>query len=165
PFNEQCDIDFKSAVEAEKQNTAHPDSLEAFLGHPTAKTTADPDVLQKFSPDCIVGYGVIERDNKGNVIKVTLPKEQEVEDYEPTPTPAKTELVRELEERAANVQVVERAPPRAERRTLQKLMDKHGSDYEAMALDIKINVLQRAPGDLRRRCERYRRYLAEMEAS
>ncbi|KAJ1960246.1 Nucleolar protein 16 [Dispira parvispora] len=165
PFNEECDIDFKSAVDAEKQNAVHPDSLEAFLGRPPAKTTADPDVLQKFSPDCIVGYGIIERDDEGNVIKVTLPDEQESEGDEPAPTPAKTELIRELEEHAANVQVVERAPPRPERQALQKLIAKHGDDYESMAMDIKLNVLQRAPGDLRRRCERYRRYLARKEDS
>ena len=43
---------------------------------------------------------------------------------------------------------------------LSQLIEKHGRDYVAMAADIKLNMWQRTPGQLRRQCDRLRKAMS-----
>ena len=45
---------------------------------------------------------------------------------------------------------VPRWTSKGEHATLQRLVEKHGEDVEAMARDVKLNVDQRTAGELRR---------------
>ena len=43
---------------------------------------------------------------------------------------------------------------------LSQLIDRYGEDYVAMAADIKLNLWQRTPGQLRRQCDRLRKAMS-----
>ncbi|RKP38820.1 ribosome biogenesis protein Nop16 [Dimargaris cristalligena] len=112
--------------------------------------------LERLQALCPTGYGIIERDAEGNVINVILPKQAHWEDYKPPPVAPKTAVVAELERKA----LLGNAPRPAklsgkEERFLQGLIDKHGENYRAMALDSRLNKLQESAGALKRRIRKY----------
>ncbi|KAA8494529.1 Nucleolar protein 16 [Porphyridium purpureum] len=69
---------------------------------------------------------------------------------------AQTAVVARMEELAAvGEKEAPRHPAEGEAQVLEKLIAKHGDDYEAMARDIKINTMQHTSRVLERRVRRY----------
>lgn len=69
----------------------------------------------------------------------------------------KTDLVRQLEERAlTGVRNETRRQSTREEEWVEKLVEKHGDDYEAMFWDRKLNPMQQTVGDIRRRVKKWR---------
>ncbi|CAG8681854.1 4500_t:CDS:2 [Racocetra fulgida] len=100
--------------------------------------------------------GIIERDDQGNVIDVIIDKEKDEEsDTKIHPTPAKTDIVRELEAQASVVYKRERYQSEEERLFVEKLINKYGDDYESMFRDIKLNVYQYTAAQLKKKCQKY----------
>ncbi|KAK9719970.1 Nucleolar protein 16 [Basidiobolus ranarum] len=118
--------------------------------------------LDKLSPEEISrhlgpGQGLIERDEEGNVINIIVGKDpNEFDSDEEFPSvPAKTDVVRALEEQAANGLKIERHQSQGEVRWIQELIDKHGDDYDGMFRDRKLNVNQQTASQLRKKCQAY----------
>ncbi|CAI2171339.1 480_t:CDS:2 [Funneliformis geosporum] len=104
--------------------------------------------------------GIIERDEKGNVISVIIGKsreeeEEEVFDTEIDPVPAKTNIIRALEAQAANVCKREKYQSEGEKQFLEELIQKYGNNYDAMFRDIKLNIYQHTAAQLRNKCQKY----------
>ncbi|KAI9002831.1 ribosome biogenesis protein Nop16 [Hyaloraphidium curvatum] len=72
------------------------------------------------------------------------------------------ELVRGLEEMAANARKHRRHMSAREFAGVKELIEKHGDNYEAMARDRKLNPEQHTPAQLRRKCEKYRAHADEL---
>ncbi|KAJ1906621.1 Nucleolar protein 16, partial [Coemansia sp. IMI 209127] len=105
------------------------------------------------------GYGIIERDDDGNVINIILPDEPQNpldSDYEVEETPAKKEGARILEE-YANMphEHKERWISVGERRILQSFVDAHGTDYNAMFWDKSLNKQQLTKRQIQKKVEKY----------
>ncbi|ORY05013.1 hypothetical protein K493DRAFT_328198 [Basidiobolus meristosporus CBS 931.73] len=123
----------------------------------------EPEVdLDKLSPEEISrhlgpGQGLIERDEEGNVINIIVGKDpNEFDSDEELPSvPAKTDVVRALEEQAANAVKIERHQSEGEMRWVRELIEKHGDDYSAMFRDRKLNVNQQTVSQLRKKCQNY----------
>ncbi|CAG8551787.1 5449_t:CDS:2, partial [Paraglomus occultum] len=75
--------------------------------------------------------------------------EEEVFDKEVEPAPAKTDIVRALEEEAAVVYKKELFQGAAQKQYIKRLIDKHGDNYKAMARDIKLNIYQHTKAQLK----------------
>ncbi|KAI9305653.1 ribosome biogenesis protein Nop16, partial [Cunninghamella echinulata] len=89
--------------------------------------------------------GLIQRDDEGNIIRIITGERQSHDDILDAPivlVEAKTDFVRQLEAQAANVHVGERYTTDSEARWLEKLIKKHGDDYDAMFWDTELNVNQ-----------------------
>ncbi|KAJ1980780.1 Nucleolar protein 16 [Dimargaris verticillata] len=168
PFNEACDIDFQDAVEAEANAPA---PLTGGVAHwqesesEDAKASTDSanvSLLQQLGRS---NLGLIERDADGNITKVTVADPNNTTDkdawkrWEPTPTVAKTDVVRELEKQAAAVAPAQYIMTSSQVEYLERLISKYGENFEAMARDIKRNNLQRTPGQLRRLYAKYQQHL------
>jgi nucleolar protein 16 len=70
--------------------------------------------------------------------------------------PAKTDVVRLLLEQSA--QTIKKAPRKQSEREeewIERLVDKHGHDYLAMARDMKLNPMQQSVGDLKKRVNKW----------
>lgn len=79
----------------------------------------------------------------------------EILEEEIKPIPAKTDVVRQLEERAAHGLKVERRQSGYEEEWIQQLITKHRRDYEAMFWDKKLNPYQQTAAQLKRKVETY----------
>lgn len=113
--------------------------------------------LRKAIPE---GYGIIERDDDGNIINVIMADTNAVDpldsDYEPEKTEAKAEGARLLEEYATTVDdSMKRWMSVGERQILQDMIDAHGSDYNAMFWDKKLNRQQLTKRQIQKKIERY----------
>lgn len=73
------------------------------------------------------------------------------------PSTAKTDVVRRLEEQAAQP-VVKRVRKQSEREEewISDLIAKHGDDYHAMSWDAKLNPMQQSVGDIKRRVNKFK---------
>ncbi|KAJ2396650.1 Nucleolar protein 16 [Coemansia sp. RSA 2559] len=105
------------------------------------------------------GYGIIERDDDGNVVNIILPDEPQNpldSDYEVEEAPAKKEGARILEE-YANMphEHKERWISVGERRILQSFVDAHGTDYNAMFWDKNLNKQQLTKRQIQKKIEKY----------
>lgn len=119
--------------------------------------------------------GVEDKDNKVQGIKVRQNKIQTAKivmgedgnpkvEYAPQPendidTPfekveARTDVVRQLEKLASEKKSKPRQLSEEERSWLERLVAKHGDDYEAMQWDKKLNQFQHSAGELRRRIKK-----------
>ncbi|ORX38708.1 ribosome biogenesis protein Nop16 [Kockovaella imperatae] len=109
------------------------------------------------------GFGQIIRDEEGNVVDIIIPEEQEQDQTPPEQeaddaeegeernrVEAQTDVVRSLEQLAASSVPVKRHSSTSERTWLQDLVRAHGSNYEAMARDHKLNVWQKTQGEIKR---------------
>ncbi|KAI7861625.1 ribosome biogenesis protein Nop16 [Spinellus fusiger] len=104
------------------------------------------------------GEGLIQRDDDGNVIRVIVGEKKthnEILEEEVEAVEAKTDVVRALEQQAANEFIKPRHQTEYEMDWVEKLIDKHGEDYEAMFWDKKLNVYQQTANQLRKKCQKY----------
>jgi len=105
--------------------------------------------------------GIIERDEKGNVIDVIIGRsreeeEEEVFDTEIDPVPAKTDIIKALEAQATKVfGKYEKYQSEGEKQFIEELIQKYGDDYDAMFRDIKLNIYQHTAAQLKKKCQRY----------
>ncbi|KAJ1955951.1 Nucleolar protein 16 [Dipsacomyces acuminosporus] len=112
--------------------------------------------LKKLIPQ---GYGIIERDEEGNVVNVIMAEEPhdpldsdvEIESVKP-----KMEAARILEEYANSFEErKERWISQGERRKLQAFIDRHGDNYTAMFRDKDLNKQQLTATQLKKKIEGY----------
>ncbi|PIA18938.1 hypothetical protein COEREDRAFT_38254 [Coemansia reversa NRRL 1564] len=105
------------------------------------------------------GYGLIERDEDGNIVNVILaddPGDPLDSDFEVENTPAKKEGARILEQYVAeHDERKERWMSVGERQLLQCYLDKHGNDYNAMFWDKQLNRQQLTKRQIQKKIERY----------
>ncbi|KAJ2449499.1 Nucleolar protein 16 [Coemansia sp. RSA 2424] len=105
------------------------------------------------------GYGIIERDDEGNVTNVIMaaePADPLDDDYEVEESKPKKEGARILEEYANTMDgKKERWMSVGERRKLQDLVDKHGDDYDAMFWDKELNLLQLTKRQIQKKVQKY----------
>ncbi|KAG4306207.1 hypothetical protein PORY_000195 [Pneumocystis oryctolagi] len=100
----------------------------------------------------------IQRDHQGNIVEIVYGKQKEFdemeEDVEMKDRVPKTSVIKELREKASKIIKTERKPSKNEILFLKRLIDRYGEDVDAMAKDIKLNVMQQTAADLRRRIKR-----------
>lgn len=104
------------------------------------------------------GEGLIQRDEEGNIIKIIVGEgksHDEILDEEFAPVEAKTDVVRQLEEQAANAFHYEKYQSEFETDWIQKLINKHGDDYKAMFWDKDLNIYQLTANQLKKKCQKY----------
>ncbi|KAG1142237.1 hypothetical protein G6F37_007552 [Rhizopus arrhizus] len=114
--------------------------------------------IEKLKKTLGPGEGIIQRDDEGNVVRVIVGEAKshdEILDAEVEPVEAKTDVVRQLEEQAANAFHREKYQSGFETHWIQKLIDKHGDDYKAMFWDKELNVNQHTAAQLKKKCEKY----------
>ncbi|KAJ2849216.1 Nucleolar protein 16 [Coemansia brasiliensis] len=113
------------------------------------------------------GYGLIERDDDGNIVNVILPDEPQDpldSDYEPEPVKAKKEGAQILERFSQEYETRKnRWMSQGERRILQKFIDKHGENYKAMFWDQELNKQQLTERQLQKKIEKYLKEKQEFE--
>lgn len=69
---------------------------------------------------------------------------------------ARTDVVRQLEEQAARpIKKAPRKQSEREEEWIERLVQKHGDDYLAMARDMKLNPMQQSVGDLKKRVKKW----------
>ncbi|KAG8847821.1 hypothetical protein FRB96_001409 [Tulasnella sp. 330] len=136
-----------------------------------SSTAASTSIPSSSAPDLPKGFGRIIRDADGNVLRVEMsevmdPAADEVqpawlrdplnpfdEDEEwdgLDPEQPKNEVIAELEERATMWGKPLRPSSLLEVKWLVSLVKAHGENLNAMHMDMKRNVWQRTPGELKR---------------
>lgn len=129
--------------------------------------STDISVINK-KPKLGANEARIERDEDGNVVRIVYGKsaelgadssdedEEEDEGFTGFEDEPKTEVVKALEEMAANAAPpVGREQSEREQDWIAQLVAKHGDDYEAMKWDKKLNVFQQSAGDLKKRIKKW----------
>ncbi|CDS12878.1 hypothetical protein LRAMOSA05062 [Lichtheimia ramosa] len=104
------------------------------------------------------GEGLIQRDDEGNVIRVIVGEAKshnDILDAEPEPVEAKTDVVRALEEQAKNGVKNVKYQSGYQQNWIEKLIEKHGDDYQAMFWDKELNVMQLTQAQLRKKIKQY----------
>lgn len=132
----------------------------------TGTGTATPaSALDGLAP----GEARIERDEHGAVVKVIYGKSaEEALDYDgpsSNAAPAKTEIVRKLEEQAAlGERRREREQSEREKEWIERLVERYGrGEYKRMARDVKLNPYQQTAADIRRRVVKWEKSLKRRE--
>ncbi|KAG4303621.1 hypothetical protein PCANB_000054 [Pneumocystis canis] len=105
---------------------------------------------------------LIQRDDEGNVIKVIYGKKREFDDssdndLEIEENLQQTEAVRELKKRVERGVKIERKLSKNETLFLEKLINRYGDNVDAMAKDIKLNVMQQTAADIQRRIKKLKK--------
>jgi len=138
---------------------------------PSTKLAINPKLPTQIQP----GEARIERDpetGEVRVIEAKAPKpnplndlllDMDVDDEEfegfgdESRTSHKTDVVRQLEQMAANEAPAKpRKQSEREQEWLQRLVEKHGDDYEAMFRDTKLNIMQQSVGDIKKRVKKWK---------
>lgn len=106
------------------------------------------------------------KDNPLNDPLDDLPEPQEMEVERPA---AETEFIRQLEARVAQEEeALKHRKPRhqsqREQEWIQRLVEKHGDNIQAMVRDRKLNPFQQSEGDLRRRIRKWRESQAQAQS-
>jgi nucleolar protein 16 len=66
-------------------------------------------------------------------------------------------VIRQLEQAARNgVRKAPRGQSQRETEWLERLVDKHGEDYEKMARDMRLNPMQQTAADIRKRIKKWK---------
>ncbi|KAI8364693.1 ribosome biogenesis protein Nop16 [Radiomyces spectabilis] len=137
-----------------------PDKKPETTDEEDLKELTEEDV-EKVRKTLKPGEGLIQRDDEGNIVRIIVGEAEkthdEILDEEVPPVEAKTDVVRALEAQAANGVVQERRQTHFEQDWVAKLIEKHGEDYEAMFWDKELNVYQQSVGQLKRKCQAYRK--------
>ncbi|KAI8360074.1 ribosome biogenesis protein Nop16 [Mortierella sp. GBAus27b] len=113
--------------------------------------------LEELAATLTEEQGIIQRDDHGNIINIIVGKartKEEMEEFmerEIEPVKAKTDVVRALEERAANALKKERYQSEGELEWAVKLVEKYGDDYDKMFWDRKLNPNQQTAAQLKKR--------------
>ncbi|KAF9942381.1 Nucleolar protein 16 [Modicella reniformis] len=113
--------------------------------------------LEELATTLTEEQGIIQRDEHGNIINVIVGKAKTKEEMEELmekefePVKAKTDVVRALEARAANVLKKERYQSEGEVLWAAKLVEKYGDDYEKMFWNRKLNPNQQTAAQLKKR--------------
>ncbi|KAF9091362.1 Nucleolar protein 16 [Mortierella sp. AD031] len=113
--------------------------------------------LEELAETLTAEQGIIQRDDEGNIINVIVGKVKtkeeiaELMERDHEPVKAKTDVVRRLEEQAANVLKVERYQSEGELAWAAKLVEKYGDDYEKMFWDKKLNPNQQTAKQIKKR--------------
>ncbi|KIO27130.1 hypothetical protein M407DRAFT_243465 [Tulasnella calospora MUT 4182] len=137
-----------------------------------SNSSGEPVASSSTSKDIPKGYARIIRDEQGNVVRIEEAEDQDSstvgdglpawatqrldlfddEDENPQKTDGapKTDVVRALEERASKWKQASVPQSENEIKWLMSLVQAHGDDIDAMHMDVKRNVWQRTPGELRR---------------
>eukprot|EP00128_Syssomonas_multiformis_P006033 Colp12_sorted_trinity150504_noHs@26363 len=89
-----------------------------------------------------------------NAGKAKINKSAEDEEMEESPKEP-TALVKELEEKAAQVVKIVTTPSEGQAKFVQQLIAKHGTDYKAMSRDLKLNTYQHTAKKLKAMCEKF----------
>ncbi|KAH7363161.1 Nop16-like protein [Plectosphaerella cucumerina] len=159
--------------------------IEKFVrnvGKAPKQTRLDPLGIKSIDR-AVVTSARVERDADGKIVKIHMPEdsgrppranplndplrqfdsdsEDEDEDEEEwggvEDDENKPEVLRMLEEEAARPELKKpRHQSEQETEWLEKLIKRHGDNYEAMAWDRKLNPMQQTAGDLRRRVAKLR---------
>ncbi|KAJ2803125.1 Nucleolar protein 16 [Coemansia helicoidea] len=126
---------------------------------PTIEPGMSEEEIKKAIPH---GYGYIERDAEGNVVKVIVRDDEGIShdpldsDYEVAPEAPKKEGARLLEQYALEYESRKETWISAgERRILQDFIDKHSDDYQAMFWDKQLNQQQLTARQIQKRIEAY----------
>lgn len=109
--------------------------------------------------------GRIIRDDEGNVIGVEVNEKKEFDDeeeeewtgFQDQGEEEKTEVVRQLEEAAKNGYSKPHVQSEREMDWAERLINKHGDDFEAMFWDKKLNIYQQSVGDIKRRVYKWKK--------
>ncbi|KAH6686350.1 Nop16-like protein [Plectosphaerella plurivora] len=160
--------------------------IEKFVhptSKPVKQTRLDPLGIKSIER-AVVTSARVERDANGKIIKIHMPEtsgrreranplndplrqfdsdsEGEEDDEEEwggveENEEDKPEVLRLLEEEAARPELKKpRHQSEQEMEWLEKLVKRHGDNYEAMAWDRKLNPMQQTAGDIRRRMAKLR---------
>ncbi|KAI9144075.1 ribosome biogenesis protein Nop16 [Paraphysoderma sedebokerense] len=154
-------------------------SSPSSSAHSSSKSTADVDpaclavttkgkIINKLDLSSgitdVIEVGVIERDEEGNVKNVMIesvnPLDEEFDEklkqnVEGFYGGKKTEVVKELEKLASLECKKERWQSEFEVKWIEDLIKKYDTDYNKMSRDLKLNVYQQTPAQLRRKVEKY----------
>ncbi|KAI9505733.1 Nucleolar protein 16 [Coemansia spiralis] len=121
--------------------------------------SADDMTAEELRKSIPQGYGIIERDEEGNIINVIMaedPQNPLDSDYEVEKVTAKKEGAKILEEYANSMEErKERWISQGERRKLQNFIDVHGTDYNAMFWDKDLNKQQLTKRQIQKKIEKY----------
>ncbi|KAJ1943658.1 Nucleolar protein 16 [Kickxella alabastrina] len=104
------------------------------------------------------GYGIIERDEEGNVTNVIVGEEEDPldSDYEADKVEPKMDGARRLEDWATHGdEPKERWMSEGGRRALQDMIDAHGENYDAMFWDRKLNRQQLPKQQIKKKIQQY----------
>jgi len=154
--------DRKATLRENYQRLGLMTSVNGVTGGVVGDLTVDSDdseQLHDLRQVLASNYGIIKRDDEGNIIEVILPEpaEEDAEDItEVAPSQPKAAVAALLEEMARVPRITKtRFLPQHERACLQPLHAKYGQDYEAMARDIKLNAMQFTAYQLKKKFELY----------
>ncbi|KAI8072639.1 ribosome biogenesis protein Nop16 [Gongronella butleri] len=125
------------------------------------------DEIEKVKRTLAPGEGLIQRDDEGNVIRIIVGEKQshnDILDAPIIPVEAQTDFVRELEAQAANVpEKAKEHVSSSESAWLDKLIAKHGDDYQAMFWDKELNINQFTVAKLKKHIKHYQKFLASQQ--
>ncbi|KAJ2724407.1 Nucleolar protein 16 [Coemansia sp. Benny D115] len=111
------------------------------------------------------GYGVIERDEEGNIVNIVMGDEEQNpldSDYEVEGVEAKGEGAKILESFVnSHEDRRERWMSQGSRQAMQAFVDAHGDDYEAMFWDHKLNYLQMTKKQIEKKVKKHLEELAK----
>lgn len=94
---------------------------------------------------------IIRRDADGNVTEVIYSTINEAAE---SAGPEKTDVVKELEQRATEAKITPREASNAEVIWLQKIVEKYGQDYTRAARDKKLNPMQQTAANIKKRVQK-----------
>ncbi|KAI9296470.1 hypothetical protein K502DRAFT_340963 [Neoconidiobolus thromboides FSU 785] len=106
-------------------------------------------------------FGVIERDEEGNIVNITIADKEDYIDKPLPKAPAKTEFMKELESLASQEVTAAKFIGELDRKMCVQLINKYGDDFKAMSRDHKINMNQLTPKQIKRLIEKYHSIVGE----
>ncbi|OHE96369.1 ribosome biogenesis protein Nop16 [Colletotrichum orchidophilum] len=153
--------------------------LEQSRGNGSTKAAAQRDPFAiATTEEAVFEEARVERDENGKIIKIHYNSsskrsnplndplnalesdgedndDNETEEWGGIDDESRPEVIRLLEKEAALPEVKKpRHMSQQEREWLERLVAKHGDDYEAMARDRRLNPMQQTRGDIARRVKR-----------
>ncbi|ORX63167.1 hypothetical protein DM01DRAFT_1331243 [Hesseltinella vesiculosa] len=151
----------------EKLYADRPDEAPQDTTEPVELAELTEEDIEKVKQTLRPGEGLIQRDDEGNIIRIITGEKMdhnEILDAPVVPVEAKTDFVRGLEAQAANVGPKAKVHvSSSESAWLDKLVAKHGDDYQAMFWDKELNINQLTVAKLKKRITQYQKFLASQQ--